>query len=172
MITEERYKMLKGALDKGANLAPIDFKNIDEYEVGRNIQLESGDGIEIDRDIKNLSHICCNCGLKHKIKVEWLENSVILKFNGLTKLWVQAEKIGQVEAIVKKQNGEQFKAAYKHAMKVLEDYILVTRDKWTEAKSNESKEHYAMKELFMTTAKRTVEENYKMYLENPKLYNK
>ena len=45
-----------------------------------NIQLEGGDGIEIDRDVQNLNHICCDCGLKHKIKVEWLENSVILKF--------------------------------------------------------------------------------------------
>lgn len=32
MITENRYKMLKDAFEKGANLAPVDFKNIDEYE--------------------------------------------------------------------------------------------------------------------------------------------
>ena len=41
MITKERYEILKDALGKGANLAPIDFKNIDEYEAGRKIQLES-----------------------------------------------------------------------------------------------------------------------------------
>ena len=54
------------------------------------IELESGDGIEIGRDVKNLNHICCDCGLKHKIKVEWLEDSVILKFK-------RGGKIGQVE---------------------------------------------------------------------------
>ena len=77
-----------------------------------------------------------------------------------------------VEAEVKPDNGGQFEMAYKHAMKVLEDYILVTRDKWAEAKSDESKEHYSMKEQFMRTAKRTIEENYKMYLEHPELFEK
>ena len=32
MITKERYGMLKEAHRKGANLAPIDFKQIKEYE--------------------------------------------------------------------------------------------------------------------------------------------
>lgn len=62
--------------------------------------------------------------------------------------------------------------AYKHAMNVLEDYILVTRDKWTEARSDEAKEHYSTKERFMRTAKRVIEENYKMYLKHPELFNK
>ncbi len=65
------------------------------------------------------------------------------------------------------QYGEQFEMAHKHAMNVLKDYILMTRDKWTEAKSDESKEHYSAKERFMITAERTIEENYKMYLEHP-----
>ena len=39
MITEERYKTLTEAMQTGANLAPIDFKNIDEYETGIQIKV-------------------------------------------------------------------------------------------------------------------------------------
>ena len=59
---------------------------------------------------------------------------------------------------------EKYKEAHEHAMKVLKDYIVTTRDKWAEATTDEAKEHYSKKEHFMRTAKRTIEENYKMYL--------
>lgn len=32
MITKERYNNLKRWCELGANLAPVDFRNIDEYE--------------------------------------------------------------------------------------------------------------------------------------------
>ncbi len=32
MITKERYEMLKDSEKKGADLAPIDYENIKEYE--------------------------------------------------------------------------------------------------------------------------------------------
>ena len=51
----------------------------------KNIQIYTGDGIEIGREVKNLNHICCGCGLGHKIKIDWKKDSVILKFKGLIK---------------------------------------------------------------------------------------
>lgn len=38
IITKERYKMLKFAFEKGANLAPIDFTNVQDYETFHNIE--------------------------------------------------------------------------------------------------------------------------------------
>ncbi len=49
----------------------------------KNIQIYTGDGIEIGREVKNLNHICCRCGLGHKIKIDWKKDSVIFKFKGL-----------------------------------------------------------------------------------------
>ena len=37
IISEERYKMLKFAFEKGANLAPIDFADIGNYETSHNV---------------------------------------------------------------------------------------------------------------------------------------
>ena len=80
---------------------------------------ENIDGIEIDRNVKNLNHICCDCRLKHKIKVEWLEHSVILKFK-------RDDKIGQVEAEVKADNSDQIpKPEWKTLLTWLVDKIAI-----------------------------------------------
>ena len=54
MITKERYEMLKDALEKGASLAPIDFKNIDEYETEAGAFTTCGEEVkEHDNEIKD-----------------------------------------------------------------------------------------------------------------------
>ena len=64
-----------------------------------------------------------------------------------------------------------FQAAYNHAMKVLDGVIRKYQREANGGDQNISKLiHSASKAQFMQTAKRTIEENIKMYLEHPELF--
>ena len=69
----------------------------------------------------------------------------------------------------------RFQQAYNHAMNVLDNYIERMRKKQKKAKEQgraEVANHYYWKVFFMNTAKGTIEENIKVYLEHPELYDK
>ena len=76
---------------------------------------------------------------------------------------------------VKADNGGKFEDAYNHAIKVLQQYIdkIENDAEKSELISDDTVyKHRKWKAQFMTTAKRTIEENYKMYLAHPELFKK
>ena len=48
------------------------------------IQIDDNDGIEINREVTHIFQVCCDCGLKHRVDVEWKGDSVVLRYKRMS----------------------------------------------------------------------------------------